>query len=122
LLAASNALNKALSLASEKLFGHSSSGHSRASPSRDQSSVQWSPRRPQIITLDREGERDPLEDDLLSSLEEPAQKTDVLTHWADEIYEYIKAVPQSWLPSTRSYQVHQTRGRGREAQDGGNTV
>jgi serine/threonine-protein kinase ULK/ATG1 len=45
--------------------------------------------------LDREGEWDPLEDDLLSSLEEPAQKTDVLTHWADEIYEYIKAVPQS---------------------------
>jgi serine/threonine-protein kinase ULK/ATG1 len=45
--------------------------------------------------LDREGEQDPLEDDLLSSLEELAQKTDVFTDWADEIYEYIKAVPQS---------------------------
>jgi serine/threonine-protein kinase ULK/ATG1 len=93
--AASNALNRALSLASKKLFGHSSSGHSRASSSRDQSSVPSSPRRPQIITLDGEGERDPLEDDLLSSLEELAQKTDVLTHWADEMYEYVKAVPQS---------------------------
>lgn len=58
-----------------------------------------SPRRPQIITLDGERERDPLEDDLLSSLEELAQKTDVLTHWADEMYEYVKAVPQSQLSS-----------------------
>ncbi|KIJ90669.1 hypothetical protein K443DRAFT_686607, partial [Laccaria amethystina LaAM-08-1] len=48
--AASNAFNRALSLASKKLFGHSSSGHSRASPSRDQSTVPSSPRRPQIIT------------------------------------------------------------------------
>ncbi|KIK08329.1 hypothetical protein K443DRAFT_672347, partial [Laccaria amethystina LaAM-08-1] len=101
--AASNALNKALSLASKKLLGHSSSGHSRAFPSRDQSSVLWSPRRPQIITLDREGEQDPLEDDLLSSLEELAQKTDVFTDWADEIYEYIKAVPQKPLPDLTKF-------------------
>lgn len=101
--AASNALNRALSLASKKLFGHSSSGHSRASPSRDQSSVPSSPRRPQIITLDGEGERDPLEDDLLSSLEELAQKTDVLTHWADEMYEYVKAVPQKPLPDPTKF-------------------
>jgi serine/threonine-protein kinase ULK/ATG1 len=44
-----------------------------------------------------EGERDPLEDELLAGLEELAQKTDVLTHWADEMYEYVKAVPQSEL-------------------------
>ena len=65
--AASDALIRALSLASEKSFGHSSSGHSRASPLRDQSSVPSSRRRPQIITLDGKGERDPLEGDLLSS-------------------------------------------------------
>ncbi|KIJ91575.1 hypothetical protein K443DRAFT_685894 [Laccaria amethystina LaAM-08-1] len=103
--AASNALiiNKALSLASKKLFGHSSSGHSRASPSRDQSSAPWSPRRPQIITLGREGEQHPLEDDVLSSLEEPAQNTDVLTHWADEMYEYVKVVPQKPLPDPTKF-------------------
>ena len=55
-----------------------------------------SPRRAPIIALDGgEGERDPLEDELLAALEELAQKTDVLTHWADEMYEYVKAVPQS---------------------------
>ena len=96
--AATNALNRALSIASKKLFGHShshshsSSGHS---PSRDLSSAPSSPRRPQIILLDADGERDPLEDELLGLLEELAQKTDVLTHWADEMYEYVKAIPQS---------------------------
>lgn len=88
--AATNALNRALSLASKKLFGH------RSSPSRDYSAPS-SPRRPQIITLDGDGERDPLEDQLLADLEELAQKTDVLTHWADEMYEYVKAIPQKPL-------------------------
>jgi serine/threonine-protein kinase ULK/ATG1 len=41
------------------------------------------------------GGRDQMEDELLAGLEELAQKTDVLTHWADEMYEYVKAVPQS---------------------------
>lgn len=42
--------------------------------------------------------RDPMEDKLLAALEELAQKTEVLTHWADEMYEYVKAIPQSkWL-------------------------
>ena len=57
-----------------------------------------SPRRLQIIAgpeTDQEGERDPLEDALLSSLEELAQKTEVLTNWADEMYEDVKAIPQS---------------------------
>lgn len=88
--AATNALNRALSLASKKLFGH------RSSPSRDYSAPS-SPRRPQIIALDGDGERDPLEDQLLADLEELAQKTDVLTHWADEMYEYVKAIPQKPL-------------------------
>lgn len=39
--------------------------------------------------------RDPMEDELLTALEELAQKTDVLAHWADEMYEVVKAVPQS---------------------------
>jgi serine/threonine-protein kinase ULK2 len=39
--------------------------------------------------------KDPLEDDLLVELEELAQKTDVLTRWADEMYEFVKAVPRS---------------------------
>jgi serine/threonine-protein kinase ULK2 len=100
--AATNALNRALSIASKKLFGHSPSpGHSRGSSSRDYntSSAPSSPRRPQIITLDADAERDPLEDELLASLEELAQKTDVLTRWADEMYEYVKAIPQSWFSS-----------------------
>ncbi|GLB39603.1 putative protein with domain of unknown function (DUF3543) [Lyophyllum shimeji] len=99
--AASNALNRAISLASKKLFG--SSGHSRSSPSRDYSSVPSSPKRTPIITLRPEAERDPLEDELLAGLEELAQKTDVLTHWADEMYEYVKAVPQKPLPDPTKF-------------------
>lgn len=41
-------------------------------------------------------ELDPMEDQLLESLEDLAQKADVLTHWADEMYEGVKAIPQSW--------------------------
>ena len=36
-----------------------------------------------------------MEEDLLAQLEDLAQKTDVLTHWADEMYEFVKAVPIS---------------------------
>jgi serine/threonine-protein kinase ULK2 len=36
-----------------------------------------------------------MEDDLLAQLEDLAQKTDVLTHWADEMYEFVKAIPIS---------------------------
>lgn len=91
--AAANALNRALSIASKKLFGHTTSA--RATPSTEYpSSVPASPRRP-LISLNADATRDPLEDDLLALLEELAQKTDVLTHWADEMYEYVKAIPQS---------------------------
>ncbi|KAJ7130409.1 other/ULK/ULK protein kinase [Mycena epipterygia] len=98
--AASNALNRALSLASKKLFGAST--HRRSPSSRDYSAPP-SPRRPHIIALDNDGERDPLEDELLASLEELAQKTFVLTHWADEMYEYVKAVPQKPLPDPTKF-------------------
>jgi hypothetical protein len=49
---------------------------------------------PVVATVKKE---DPEEDALLASLEELAQKTDVLTRWADDMYEYVKAVPQSTL-------------------------
>ncbi|KAF8624651.1 hypothetical protein AX17_006982 [Amanita inopinata Kibby_2008] len=97
--AASNALNRALSLASKKLFGH---GHAKSSPPRE-CSAPSSPRRPQIIVLDGDEERDPMEDELLAQLEDLAQKTDVLTHWADEMYEYVKAVPQKPLPDPAKF-------------------
>ncbi|PPQ86144.1 hypothetical protein CVT25_003094 [Psilocybe cyanescens] len=131
--AATNALNRALSIASKKLFGHGHShshsggggagdknGKHRASPSRDfaeggggggggyfggggPGSAQSSPRRVQGVPLPGDegdrgtaaGERDPMEEELLAALEELAQKTDVLTRWADQMYEYVKAIPQS---------------------------
>lgn len=41
------------------------------------------------------GEVDPVEDELLGALEQLAQKTHVITRWADEMYEFVKSVPQS---------------------------
>lgn len=38
---------------------------------------------------------DPAEEELLVRLEELAQKTQVLANWADEMYEYVKGIPQS---------------------------
>ncbi|KAG5644471.1 hypothetical protein DXG03_008295 [Asterophora parasitica] len=98
--AASNALNRAISLASKKLFG--SQGH-RSSPSREYNGIPSSPKRSPIISLASDGDRDPLEDELLAALEELAQKTEVLTHWADEMYEYVKAVPQKPLPDPTKF-------------------
>jgi serine/threonine-protein kinase ULK/ATG1 len=90
--AASNALSRALSLASKRLFGPTTSRPSPPTPIREQ--PHSSPRRRPLTPL--AGEMvDPVEDTLLSELEGRAQKTEVLTHWADELYEYVKAVPQS---------------------------
>jgi serine/threonine-protein kinase ULK/ATG1 len=104
---ASNALSRALSLASRKLFGVSTP-KSPVSPGSGHYHAPSSPRRPQILLraptdegdMEKNGvllTRDPMEDELLTALEELAQKTDVLTHWADEMYEAVKAVPQSQL-------------------------
>lgn len=59
--------------------------------------AQRSPRRiPLLLPVDGEGPiHDPLEEDLLVGLEDLAQKTAALTRWADDMYEYVKAVPQS---------------------------
>jgi len=92
--AASNALNRALNLASKKLFGATAS----RTPAHRDHSAPSSPRRLQIIAgpeTDGDSERDPVEDALLATLEQLAQKTDVLTNLADEMYESVKAVPQS---------------------------
>lgn len=99
--AATNALNRAINLASKKLFGTTA----RSSPPKRDLATNPS-LRPQIITMDAAAENDPMEDELLRDLEDLAQKTDVLTHWADEMYDYVRAVPQSnrhfeqCLPST----------------------
>ncbi|KAF7319635.1 Other ulk ulk protein kinase [Mycena chlorophos] len=105
--AAANALNRALSIASKKLFGTPTSHvHRRSSSSlgNPDSSAPPSPRRTHIITLDSEGERDPFEDELLAGLEILAQKTFVLTNWADEMYDFVKAVPQKPLPDPTKFE------------------
>ncbi|KAF7329579.1 Other ulk ulk protein kinase [Mycena kentingensis (nom. inval.)] len=103
--AATNALNRALSIASKKLFGAAHRRSSSSLATGDRESAPSSPRR-HIIALDNDpdsGERDPLEDELLEALEILAQKTFVLTNWADEMYEYVKAVPQKPLPDPTKF-------------------
>ena len=91
------ALSKALKLAARTLFG---TGVSKAAYLTDRSPSR-SPRR-QALLLPRtlEGEVHPSEEELLRSLEDLAQKTDVLVRWADDMYESVKAIPQStFIPS-----------------------
>jgi serine/threonine-protein kinase ULK/ATG1 len=38
---------------------------------------------------------DPAEEKLLAGLENLAQKVEVITKWADELFEMVKAIPQS---------------------------
>ncbi|KIK33679.1 hypothetical protein CY34DRAFT_18220 [Suillus luteus UH-Slu-Lm8-n1] len=93
--AATNTLSRALSLASHKLFG-TSTPKSPTSPGSDHYRSSSSPRRPQPILWtpsERETEIDPMEEELLANLEDLAQKTDILTHWVDELYEQGKAIP-----------------------------
>jgi len=97
---ATNALSRALSLASKKLFGASlSSPHSLSSfPSFANGEERSSP-SPRMRTASiGTGEIDPVEDELLAGLEQLAQKTHVITRWADEMYEFVKNVPQSASP------------------------
>ena len=106
----SNALTRALNLASKKLFGVPNT--KTASYYRDSSSSP-SPRRNPLPFGRSQGdgdggerfgyrtagmERDPMEEDLLAQLEDLAQKADVLTHWADEMYEFVKVTPISKSP------------------------
>ncbi|KAL1746115.1 kinase-like domain-containing protein [Schizophyllum fasciatum] len=99
--AAASALNRALSLASKKLFGtpRSPSDPAPASPPTDASAdAAPAPRRPHLIGGAAEA-RGPAEEALLERLEVLAQKTEVLAHWADEMYGFVQAVRQD--PSRR---------------------
>jgi len=49
------------------------------------------------------GEIDPVEDELLAGLEQLAQKTHMITRWADEMYEFVKNVPQKPLPDPSKF-------------------
>ncbi|KAG2159513.1 kinase-like protein [Suillus bovinus] len=103
--AATNALSRALSLASRKLFG-TSTPKLPTSPGSNHYHKSSSPRRPQLILRtpsETETEIDPMEDELLADLEELAQKTDVLTHWADVMYEGVKAAPEKPLPDLTKF-------------------
>lgn len=104
----SNALTRALSLASKKLFGATNTKPSShyLDPS-DPSSLRRNPLPFGRSPVDGDGnekfgeggaERDPMEEELLTQLEDLAQKADVLTHWADEMYEFVKAIPVSESP------------------------
>ena len=92
---ATNALSRALTLASKKLFGASLS-IPRSPPhfiGYGEGAGSYSPRMRNASL----GEADPVEDELLGALEQLAQKTHVITRWADEMYEFVKGVPQSAL-------------------------
>jgi serine/threonine-protein kinase ULK/ATG1 len=102
--AASNALNRALSLASKKLLD-AAGRRSSASRNTHESLPPPPPPPPPRANIalgdgdGREREKDLLEDELLMGLEQLAQKTFVLTHWADELYEDVKAVQHSAFSS-----------------------
>ena len=95
-----NTLTRVLSMASKRLVKTATRAPSYFL-GREQ---QQSPRRSPLI-LGKSGEegaetiQDPLEGQLLVELEVLAQETHVLTKWADEMYEYVKAVPKSVLRS-----------------------
>ncbi|TFY79857.1 hypothetical protein EWM64_g4154 [Hericium alpestre] len=98
----SNPLARAINIASRKLFGSASPSPSgggivgRSPPSRAPSPLP----SPRILSTE---ERDPVEDVFFEGLEQLAQKTDVITRWADEMYEYVKAVPQKPLPDPAKF-------------------
>ncbi len=93
-----NALTRALSIATGILRGSKrrpSSYQGEFTPSSPRRIQTFGGARGQGLGLELQGVRDAEEDELLTSLEELAQKTEVLTHWADEMYDYVKAFPQS---------------------------
>ncbi|KAI0318208.1 kinase-like protein [Amylostereum chailletii] len=99
----SNPLTRALTLASKKLFGAPTG---RSPPRIYEYSPASSPRRQQQFggrNADDGATRDPVEDELLAALEQLAQKTDVITRWADEMYEYVKAIPHKPLPDPTKF-------------------
>lgn len=103
-----NALTRALNIATGILRGGSTkrrlSYNREYTPSSPRKTQTFGASRGLGLGLELQGQRDAEEEDLLSTLEELAQKTEVLEHWADEMYDYVKAFPQSTsypLPPTR---------------------
>ncbi|KAI0372436.1 Pkinase-domain-containing protein [Pilatotrama ljubarskyi] len=102
-----NALTRALNIATGILRG----GSTKRRPSYNREYTPSSPRRTQTfggargqgLGLELQGQRDAEEEELLSSLEELAQKTEVLERWADEMYDYVKAFPQKPLPDPTKF-------------------
>ena len=97
-----NALTRALSIATGILRGSKrrpSSYQNEFTPSSPRRIQTFGGARGQGLGLELQGARDAEEDELLTTLEELAQKTEVLTHWADEMYNYVKAFPQSEFPT-----------------------
>lgn len=123
----SSALTRALTAATKKLWGttantpsqHSptlisspSSGYPPAptseSPNGRVNGTDASPRTNNRLLSDNANiDVDPAEEKLLAGLEELAQKVEVITKWADELYESVRGTPQSKssgaLPETRGY-------------------
>ncbi|KAI0672360.1 Pkinase-domain-containing protein [Trametes maxima] len=102
-----NALTRALNIAT----GILRRGSTTRRPSYNREYTPSSPRRTQSfggaraqgLGLELQGQRDAEEEELLSTLEELAQKTEVLEHWADEMYDYVKAFPQKPLPDPTKF-------------------
>ncbi|TBU37053.1 kinase-like protein [Dichomitus squalens] len=101
-----NALTRAISMATGILRGsrrRPSSYQHDYTPSSPRRLQTFGGARGQGLGLELQGVRDAEEDELLTSLEELAQKTEVLTHWADEMYDYVKAFPQKPLPDPTKF-------------------
>ncbi|KAI0708695.1 kinase-like protein [Earliella scabrosa] len=101
-----NPLTRALNIATGILRGprrRPSSYQHEFTPSSPRRTQTFGGARGQGLGLELQGVRDAEEDELLSSLEELAQKTEVLTHWADEMYDYVKAFPQKPLPDPKKF-------------------
>ncbi|KAI1792820.1 kinase-like protein [Ganoderma leucocontextum] len=101
-----NALTRALSIATGILRGSKrrpSTYQNEFTPSSPRRMQTFGGTRGQGLGLELQGVRDAEEDELLAGLEELAQKTEVLTHWADEMYDYVKAFPQKPLPDPTKF-------------------
>ncbi|RDX52555.1 kinase-like protein [Lentinus brumalis] len=101
-----NPLTRALSIATGILRGgrrSSSTYQHEWTPSSPRRMQTFGGARGQGLGLELQGARDAEEDELLATLEELAQKTEVLTHWADEMYDYVKAFPQKPLPDPTKF-------------------
>ncbi|KAI0719856.1 kinase-like domain-containing protein [Cerioporus squamosus] len=101
-----NPLTRALSIETGILRGgrrRSSTYQHEWTPSSPRRTQTFGGARGQGLGLELQGVRDAEDDELLTTLEELAQKTEVLTHWADEMYDYVKAFPQKPLPDPSKF-------------------